>query len=392
MSEFRSKEEIKKKEIETGRKELGKSRPFKPLERFIKKGIISLIRLFVDNHEPVGKINLKNAGRVLIIRNDVIGDMYCTMPFFKYVKLLNPDIELDVVASDNNKAVISHDEYINNIYITGDKTAPDFKLFKKLRKKRYDVILNAKVNNLTIVGFYLNFISPKGYKCIFSVSGKKHVFFNVNAKVSPDLKSEWERIRDFAIQTFDNDGDIDYPGPYMFIDKKFIPLVDERLSILQGRPFIVVNLTVRRAANCWQSEKYIEFTRHIIRNYDVTVLPLYLKQEQYLADEMAQLLAREENSKGSFEQTPPVSHIHESAEIVRRAKLIFTPDTGIVHLAAAVGTPVITLAAGHIRNIEYWHPWGVKYVSIHANPKGIVADIKPEQVIEEFDKFYIELL
>jgi ADP-heptose:LPS heptosyltransferase len=48
------------------------------------------------------------------------------------------------------------------------------------------------------------------------------------------------------------------------------------------------------------------------------------------------------------------------AAVLKKAKIMICPDSGPMHLAAAVGTPVVALFAIKKDFPERWKPWGVK--------------------------------
>ncbi len=51
----------------------------------------------------------------------------------------------------------------------------------------------------------------------------------------------------------------------------------------------------------------------------------------------------------------------ESAEVISHCKLLVSNDSGLAHLAAAVGTPVVGIYSS--RNFPgSWHPWGNNHI------------------------------
>ena len=76
----------------------------------------------------------------------------------------------------------------------------------------------------------------------------------------------------------------------------------------------------------------------------------------------------------------------ELAQILKQCKLMVTCDSGPMHLAASVGTPVIALFRNDLpgKTARRWGPWGQGHTVIE---KASLADIKVEEVLEVIKNF-----
>jgi ADP-heptose:LPS heptosyltransferase len=60
--------------------------------------------------------------------------------------------------------------------------------------------------------------------------------------------------------------------------------------------------------------------------------------------------------------------LHESADLVRRAKLVVTNDTGLMHIAAAFKRPVVSLWGNTIPGFGMYPYYGANYLSHQQQP------------------------
>jgi len=66
--------------------------------------------------------------------------------------------------------------------------------------------------------------------------------------------------------------------------------------------------------------------------------------------------------------------LNESADLVRRAKLIVTNDTGLMHIAAAFNRPVISLWGNTVPEFGMYPYYGKNYLSAQPNPFDILEN------------------
>jgi len=72
----------------------------------------------------------------------------------------------------------------------------------------------------------------------------------------------------------------------------------------------------------------------------------------------------------------------ELAALLKRCSLLISGDSGPVHLAAAVGTPVVALFRNDLsgKTARRWGPWGEGHTVIK---KAILADIRVQEVLDK---------
>ena len=124
----------------------------------------------------------KNIRRILVIKNDKIGDMVLSTGTFRELKRNFPKAGITVIASKSNKQIIEKNKNIDKIIVLdypprGYKGILNyFKLSKELKKENYDVGIDLR-------GSIINIFFPKAFG---TMRAKAHyVFFNTkNFKVT----------------------------------------------------------------------------------------------------------------------------------------------------------------------------------------------------------------
>ena len=78
-------------------------------------------------------------------------------------------------------------------------------------------------------------------------------------------------------------------------------------------------------------------------------------------------------------QSPSTQNIYEVGEIVKKLKLLITPDTSLVHIAACSDTPIIALYRQHLADRTQFGPLSTLQ-DIIISPTPDIIDIDPKQV------------
>jgi heptosyltransferase-1 len=124
-----------------------------------------------------------------------------------------------------------------------------------------------------------------------------------------------------------------FPLPRPEADERY---VEQQLAALGSQEFIVINPGGGWTSKCWAPENYVELIRRLEDEFSGDILLTGSPQEQTLIRDIIQ------NSR-SRRAKCFVSTIIQFIALVRRAKLFLSGDTGPLHLAAAVATPVVAI-------------------------------------------------
>lgn len=103
-------------------------------------------------------------------------------------------------------------------------------------------------------------------------------------------------------------------------------------------PVICIQAGASQEKRQWAARKFAELATHLIDSLDARLVFTGSKQEAPLIDEIC-TLAKHQNIRSVAGST----NLGQLAALLERADLLITGDTGPMHLAVAVGTPVVAL-------------------------------------------------
>lgn len=112
----------------------------------------------------------------------------------------------------------------------------------------------------------------------------------------------------------------------------------ERAQIAEGTQYAVLNPGGNNPAKRWPANRFAQLADHLSKEHNLTVLINGSPAESQLCDEIIY------SAKSNPVSLPALGNTLGALKpIVKNAKIVITNDTGPRHIAAAFGTPLITL-------------------------------------------------
>lgn len=119
----------------------------------------------------------------------------------------------------------------------------------------------------------------------------------------------------------------------------------QRAGLSHDEPFVVLNPGGNNPAKRWPADRFAHVAAHLIRQHSVRVLINGSPSEGEVVDDVLAHLRRShpELADGAVALPGLGGSLGSLKELLRRATLLVTNDTGPRHIAAAFATPVVTL-------------------------------------------------
>lgn len=251
----------------------------------------------------------------------------------RVLKKTFPDSSIEmVVRSDFRDLIEWNDNIDKKIYLEKDKGVCGLiKLIKDIRSRKYDLIVDA---HRSIRSFIICLFTPKIKKVYFNKRTLKRlvlIFFKINLFKSIDLQilEYIKPLRKLGV-SYDNKGtEIFLPMPALDKANKIINThVNQRDSKIIG---LVPG--AHWSGKRWPAERFKELVGLIEKKMDATVFIVGAKKDTFCND-IAMGTSRVFSFAGKLSMI-------ESAALLSKCDVVVSNDTGMMHVAEAVGVDVI---------------------------------------------------
>jgi len=289
--------------------------------------------------------------KFLIIRFSSIGDIVLTTPVVRCLKKQIPTAEIHYLTKSNYSAILAPNPYVDKLHFLEENLN---NLVSELRNEDFDYIIDLHHNLRTLT------IKKALDKKAFSyekLNIEKWIYVNFKWNSLPDIHivdRYMKTVESFGVK---NDGaGLDY----FIADDEYVKEKDIPASHSAG----YIGISIGAALN---TKKYpFHKARALCESLDHPIILLGGLED---ADEGERIAAVDPvkiyNACGKFS-------LNESADLVRRAKLIVSNDTGLMHIATAFKKPVISLWGNTVPEFGMYPYYGENYLSQHPSPFDIL--------------------
>jgi len=363
------------------------------LKKILKKIEIQFRKFFIESiqsnknpqkiTEPVDIFEQNKKWKILILRQDRIGDLLISVPLLKILrsKLYNSVIDI-ILSKKNQSAKQCIIDFTNSQYIL-PKNLKLISFLKKLRKKHYDICIDLFDNSSATSSFLLKYIKPK-----YSLGLEKSNSSIYNYIVPLKNKNDYHIINrisnlllPFNINPNEQNFELEYKLPNSAMD--FANIFFSEIHKNENKKTIVlgINLSGSSEAKFWGIENNINLIKEINRIYPEIEVVLFGTKDylEILKEIEAQTNCRIAQFTRNFD---------DFAAMIAQCSYLLTPDTSAVHLAACFKVPCICLYTITDGNFGMpWTPYNSPYKMLYA--KNTTLDQIPvNSVFEAFKELY----
>ena len=298
---------------------------------------------------------------ILIYRIGNIGDIICSIPSMVVVRKKFPNAHITLLSSPVKRVSPGAKELLNGadfldemtVYY-GDEIASikgKINLIKRLRMKRFDLFIEIPNDLGKFRLFARDMLLAKMIGC-------KHAFgFEINTirlfvKAQAEhlrFKGEVERLLDILSANNMTYEKIEFRLPIKQEDVDVVDKLFSKYSVDNG--FMAMNPGAKRPSNRWPKERYAEVGKILSQKYPYKIFitggPGDIEIAQWIASEIGDRAV----------VVAGKTSLLQSAELLRRCKFLITNDTGTMHLANAVGIPVVAIFSPW-QLPGKWYPYG----------------------------------
>lgn len=357
--------------------------------------VYPLFKLILRNPVTQDVVPLTSVKKMLILRNDGIGDIIVSTAMFRKLKELHPDMTLGVFASPRNADVIRHNPFVDQLFIAHRNLFELWNEIRRARREGFDIVVNFVFNRTTSEGLLANIVAPHGIK-IGQGLDKYQIYFNRLLKLNRSEQHMVEVLASAVDMIFGTEVKSTELSVEVFVDAATHATVDGYLRAKGlhrrgrgSRSYMVINFsavdTVRRMSIS-QTKHIVETVRRIGNDIPVLIYPPNEREKlKNILDMLPKDAALIYPEQGS-------ATLLELASLIEGSRFVVTCDTSIVHFASAAKTPVLVLYTPTAALNHEWMPYNVRHACLFAT-RGLGVDSISEQSIrEELERFQSQIL
>jgi heptosyltransferase-1 len=304
--------------------------------------------------------------KILLIKLSAVGDVVHTFPVLNKLKRRYPAARLDWLVTPGIAELLAHNPAISNVieFARDERSAPwrvapfvaAARLVAQLRAVEYDLVIDLQGQ---LRSAFFAFTSGAPVRIGFD-KPRADIWKTLARKIPDEArKHAWQGAREgswlaytdfIALPTLDihpverylgigpmlglDDGPADFSFPIPPEARARIDALVDYYEIAKAKLLVMAPGTNWETKE-WRREAFAEVARHFMKNgFAVTLIGS--ERERTLCDDVAKLAPGAINLTGE-------TTLSELAALIFRATMCVTNDSGPMHLAVALGRPVVSI-------------------------------------------------
>ena len=352
----------------------------KSLERYLRRGFLAVTdRRFAGEFvtTPRNCLALGGSPRILLLRQDRIGDVLVSVPVIRALRRSHPRAQIHMLFSRRNYGVRQAVQpYIDQAWCYDKTPMGAVRLVRELRRARYDVVVDLMDNPSTNSHLVARWCGAR-YRV-----GIRHERAGHYTHAVPLLDRQRvhivERIAQLLLPFGVDPSQVPLDLEYQ-LSESDRRLARERLGPADRPLRLGVNISPRY----WGRDNFVMCIRWI-QDAD----PRFAVSVGGAPEHRAEVTAIAAATGAGI--IPPLPSFHEFAALIHEFDLLLTPDTSVVHVGAAWKIPTVVLFPQPLDAPMPWYPYRSPHRAVmHADS---VARIPLGEVQEAITSLVTECL
>jgi len=147
-------------------------------------------------------------------------------------------------------------------------------------------------------------------------------------------------------------------------EEEFVVSLLSKHNIQDKDLLIAIHPHSSNPAKCWPKERFVTLVKELTLRFSARVVVIGGTEEIASSTELVSLIGHQAiNLAGELS-------LKQLAAFFKRCALLISNDSGPIHIAAAMNTPVVAIFGRNIKGVgpKRWRPWGEKHVVLHKDP------------------------
>lgn len=340
---------------------------FKNIEIAFRKLLLRFLRLFVNRSKPLPATIDFNSCKFLFVRQDRIGDVLISTPLIYALKNRYPKATVDFLLSENNHFVLENEPLVRKRWIYKKSLRGALDVLFSIRSEHYDFVIDLMDNPSTTSTVICALARGK-----WNVGLSKENEYAYDIPV-PLLSRKETHIIDrlgmlltvFGIDPKNETFQVRYltSGESKQFARNFFDAAK-----WESKQVIGLNISPTDGVRFWGVQNFQNLIKKLLNHYPhLPIVLLYAPSDKPQALEIGKPF-------DDVVLSPETHSFDQFAAIVEKVSLLVTPDTSVVHLAAAFQIPSVVLYVQSNKELRIWEPYG-------SDAETLVADVDDLTVI-----------
>lgn len=310
------------------------------------------------------KGNYKN---ILLVRTDRMGDVVLTTPAIRALREFYPEAKISILVAPATRDLVVGNECLDEVLVD-DRTGAHkgwsgfLQLIRLLRQKKFDLAVVLHTKRRTNLACFLAGIPVRtGYK------NNKFGFLLNRPVVDPRSTGEKHEaqycldvLKELGIDSHDLRLDVPVTEEALRWSDRF----KWKHHIAEQQRLIAIHCGASDPAKQWPEHRFAELIDALVDRYSARIVMVGAVDLCPTVDKINSL------TKEMVIDLAGRTTIGQLAGLLTKCHLLVSNDSGPVHLAAGVGTPVISIFTRNQPGInpERWRPLGEKSRIVSVSP------------------------
>jgi len=297
--------------------------------------------------------------KILIIRTDRIGDVVLTTPVIKILRESYPQARISILVAPLTKDLVADNPYLDEIMVDDRKGEHRglrgfLKLIFQLREKQFDcaIVLHTKkrTNALCFLAGIPQRVGYKnnkfGFLLTHPIKDTRHYGEKHEAQYCLDVLK--------ALEIESNSLEVNVSVQKE--SEQWMAKFCQENNIGQKDKFIAIHPGASDPAKCWPVDRFAKLIDALCHKYSAKIVIIGAFDIQAIAKKIMS-----QTSHPVLDLTGKI-RVSQLVSLLKRADMLISNDSGPVHIAAGLETPVVSIFTRNQPGInpERWKPLGLK--------------------------------
>jgi heptosyltransferase III len=295
-------------------------------------------------------VDRSSVRKILVIKLRAIGDVILSTVVAKNLRMAFPEAQIDFLTEPPSQDVVRNNPFLSSVIVYDLRSHGALHYLRRIRQANYDLVLDLFGNPRTAL---LTRFSGARHRVGYDFRGRTYAYTTVvrprgdrvhNTQFNLDaLESIGVPVIDRSLHVPIGEGDRTFVGTFL------------APHIAQNGPLVAVNTGGGWYTKRWGLERFASLADLLVDRYGVSILltwgPGQLEEVQTLRTMMKHSAI-----------VPPSTNLRQLGALLEKCLFMVTNDSGPMHLATAVGTPVLGIYGP--TNPVLQGPYGEKHVVV----------------------------